>query len=83
MTEGIANERATVGRTKARVEQLSRQRERLEHLRPLFAQASASLLHGIIVQSRTVPSMTARIGDEPVPLDAEEDIDSNDIVEGV
>ncbi len=39
------------------------QREHMERLRPLLGQASASLRHGIIVQSRTVPSMVASIGD--------------------
>ncbi len=58
-----------------RAEQRTLQRKRLEHIRPLLAQASASLLHGIIVQSRTVPSMVAMVEDEPVPLDAEEDLD--------
>jgi len=48
----------------------------LERLRPLLAQASASLLHGIIIQSRTVPSMAIRVGGEEVPLDAEEDLDT-------
>ncbi len=70
-TEGVANERAT----RERAEQLAIQRTRLEHIRPLLAQASASLLHGIIVQSRTVPSMVAMVEDEIVPLDAEEDLD--------
>jgi superfamily II RNA helicase len=70
-TEGVANERAA----RERVEQLRIQRTRLERIRPLLAQASASLLHGIIVQSRTVPSMVAMVEDEIVPLDAEEDLD--------
>jgi hypothetical protein len=43
-----------------------------------LAQAASSLLHGIIIQSRTVPSMAIRIGDELVPLDAEEDADNLD-----
>jgi superfamily II RNA helicase len=59
----------------SRVEQLTQQRKHLEHIRPLLAQASASLLHGIIVQSRTVPSMVAMVEGQPVPLDAEEDLD--------
>jgi ATP-dependent RNA helicase HelY len=58
--------------------QLERQHERLEQLRPLLAQSSASLLRGIIIQSRTVPSMVARVGDEEVPLDAEEDLGPGD-----
>ncbi len=70
-TEGVVNERAA----RERAEQLAIQRTRLEHIRPLLAQASASLLHGIIVQSRTVPSMVAMVEDEIVPLDAEEDLD--------
>ncbi len=70
-TESIASERVA----RERSEQLKIQRTRLERIRPLLAQASASLLHGIIVQSRTVPSMVAMVGDEIVPLDAEEDLD--------
>lgn len=62
-----------------RAEQLQLQRTRLERLRPLLAQASASLLHGIIVQSRTVPSMVAIVANETVPLDAEEDRDEYDL----
>ncbi len=71
MTDGVANERVA----RERAEQLTIQRRRLERIRPLLAQASASLLHGIIVQSRTVPSMVAMVEDEIVPLDAEEDLD--------
>ncbi len=76
LTEGVISERSAVGSAKNRSEQLLIQRERLERLRPLLAQASVSLLHGIIIQSRTVPSMAIRIGDELVPLDAEEDLDT-------
>lgn len=83
LTEGAYNERKAVDRERSRSEQLRQQREHLERLRPLLAQASASLLHGIIVQSRTMPSMVATLGDEPVPLDAEEDIDPQDVIEGV
>ncbi len=76
MTDGVFTASSANARSRDRVEQLLKQRERLEHLRPLLAQASASLLHGIIIQSRTIPSMTARVGDEEVPLDAEEDRDA-------
>jgi len=62
---------------------LSAYRERLSSLRPLLAQASTSLLRGIIVQSRTVPSMVVQVGAEAIPLDAEEDADPRDVVEGV
>ncbi len=58
-------------------------RERLEHLRPLLGQASTSLLRGIIIQSRTVPSMVTQVGPEAIPLDAEEDADPRDVIEGV
>ncbi len=71
MIEGVSHERVQ----RERAEQLTLQRTRLERIRPLLAQASASLLHGIIVQSRTVPSMVAMVEDETVPLDAEEDLD--------
>ena len=76
MTEGTPGERAALAQANKRREQLNIQREHLERLRPLLGQASASLRHGIIVQSRTVPSMVASIGDVPVPLDAEEDRDA-------
>ncbi|HTK09595.1 MAG TPA: DEAD/DEAH box helicase [Ktedonobacteraceae bacterium] len=74
MTEGY-NPRTAQAQERKRAEQLLVQRERLQRLRPLFSQAVSALLHGIIVQSRTVPSMVARIGEESVPLDAEEDRD--------
>ncbi|MBE3558479.1 MAG: DEAD/DEAH box helicase [Ktedonobacteraceae bacterium] len=74
LTEG-SNRRTAAARAEARAEQIRAQRERLARLRPALAQGAALLLHGIIVQSRTLPSMTARIGDEVVPLDAEEDRD--------
>ncbi len=74
LTEGITNERSAVANARNRAEQLVIQRERMERLRPMLAQASTSLLRGIIVQSRTVPSMAISISDEEIPLDAEEDI---------
>ena len=73
MTEGASGEHAA----SKRLEQLNSQREHLERLRPLLGQASASLRHGIIIQSRTVPSMVATIGDVSIPLDAEEDRDAH------
>ncbi len=79
LTEGVTNERSAAGRARDRTEQLSIQRERMERLRPLLAQASSSLLRGIIVQSRSIPSMAIYVGGEEVPLDAEEDIDPQDI----
>ena len=66
-----------------RAKQLQIYRERLQHLRPLLAQASSSLLRGIIIQSRTVPSMVAYVSGEELPLDAEEDTDPHDVIEGV
>jgi ATP-dependent RNA helicase HelY len=63
--------------------QLQTYRERLERLRPLLAQASASLMRGIIIQSRTVPSMVAYVAGEELPLDAEEDTDPRDVIEGI
>lgn len=57
--------------------------EHLERLRPLLAQASSLLIRGIIIQSRTVPSMVARIGGEELPLDSEEDTDPGDVIQGV
>ena len=75
MTDGDSKGKNASSYDKKRAEQLKQQRERLEKLRPLLAQAAASLLHGIIVQSRTVPSMAVQIGTEEVLLDAEEDRD--------
>jgi superfamily II RNA helicase len=69
--------------TRRRAIQLQAYRERLERLRPLLAQASALLLRGIIIQSRTVPSMVAYVAGEELPLDAEEDADPRDVIEGV
>ncbi len=76
LIEGTPDERSASYQASKRIEQLNVQREHMEHLRPLLGQASASLRHGIIVQSRTVPSMVASIGDVVVPLDAEEDRDA-------
>ncbi len=80
VTEGPTRKRNT---PKKQPMPLSLQRQRLEHLRPLLAQAASSLLRGIIIQSRTVPSIVVRVGDETVPMDAEEDIEPKDIVEEV
>ena len=74
-TESEQPERRISPHIRKRAEQMRQSRERLEHLRPLLAQASASLLRGIIIQSRLVPSMVAQIGGEALPLDAEEDRD--------
>lgn len=74
---------AQKNQTRRRAIQLQTYRERLERLRPLLAQASASLMRGIIIQSRTVPSMVAYVGGEELPLDAEEDTDPHDVIESV
>jgi ATP-dependent RNA helicase HelY len=78
LTDGVLTEQHHT-HNKNRVEQLQNQRVRLEHFRPLLAQASASLLHGIIIQSRTVPSMVATSSEE-LPLDAEEDRDMQGLI---
>jgi superfamily II RNA helicase len=70
-------------RARRQAEQLTTYREHLERLRPALAQASISLVRGIIIQSRTVPSMVARFGGEDIPLDAEEDTEPTDVIEGV
>jgi ATP-dependent RNA helicase HelY len=75
------NPRTIQAQAQKRAEQLQAQRELLQRLRPLFSQAVAALLHGIIVQSRTVPSMVVRIGEQTLPLDAEEDRDPLDTEE--
>ncbi len=79
LTDGVVDERTSAGRSRNRAEQLRTQREHMERLRPMLAQASSSLLRGIIIQSRTVPSMAAQVGGEELPLDAEEDLDPQDI----
>jgi len=62
-------------------ERLTMYRARLEHLRPLFAQAVTALKRGIILQSRTVPSMISRVEEEEIPVDNAEDIDPLDVVQ--
>ena len=69
--------------SRRRAIQLQTYHERLERLRPLLAQASASLLRGIIIQSRTVPSMVAYVAGEELSLDAEEDTDPQDVIESI
>jgi hypothetical protein len=81
LTDGVLTKSNTSSYNKKRTEQLHIQRERLERLRTLLAQAASSLLHGIIVQSRTVPSMVAQVGNEEIPLDAEEDRDSHGLLD--
>lgn len=81
LTDGVLTKQHTGNHNKKHIEQLRIQRERLERLRTLLAQAASSLLHGIIVQSRTVPSMVAQVGNEEVPLDAEEDRDSQGLLD--
>ena len=74
---------ASKKQNRRRAIQLQTYHERLERLRPLFAQASASLLRGIIIQSRTVPSMVAYVAGDELPLDAEEDTDPRDVIESM
>jgi ATP-dependent RNA helicase HelY len=81
--DGAASDLNPHKRAKKLVNQLNVYRERLERLRPQLAQSSSLLLRGIIIQSRTVPSMTTYIGSEEVPLDTEEDIDPKDVIQGV
>jgi hypothetical protein len=72
----VINEQTASAHARNKIEQLRSQREHLERLRPLLAQGASSLMHGIIVQSRTIPSMVAQIAGETLPLDAEEDRDA-------
>ena len=80
-TEDMPPQQNARAHNKKHIERLHIQRERLERLRTLLAQAASSLLHGIVVQSRTVPSMVAQVGDEEVLLDAEEDRDSQGLLD--
>lgn len=70
-------------RDEQHAERLKIYRERLEHLRPQFAQAALALKRGIILQSRTVPSMIARVEEEEIPVDNAEDIDPLDMVKEI
>ncbi len=70
---------ASAKHEKKRLTSLQLQRARLESLRPLLAQAASSLLRGIILQSRSVPSMAVQVGSEQLLLDAEEDTDPHDV----
>nr|BBH94589.1 hypothetical protein KTA_27880 [Thermogemmatispora argillosa] len=85
-TDGSGLSRNAIKQMRRQHAELQEQHERLTRLRPMFAQASASLMRGIILQSRTVPSMVARIAGEELPLDAEEDSDPHealqDLIEG-
>lgn len=85
MTEAILTERNAPAQQRTNTERIFKQREYLTRLRPLLAQASASLLHGIIVQSRTVPSMVTppvlEADAETIPLDAEEDRDAQGLTD--
>jgi superfamily II RNA helicase len=80
-TDDILTQQHAKTHNKKRTERLDIQYKRLECLRSLLAQAASSLLHGIIVQSRTVPSMVVQVGDEEVPLDAEEDRDAQGLLD--
>ena len=55
LIDGVFDESSAKNRTR----QLQAHYERLARLRPLLAQASSSLLRGIVMQSRTIPSMVA------------------------
>ncbi|HEX7737865.1 MAG TPA: DEAD/DEAH box helicase [Ktedonobacteraceae bacterium] len=80
-----ADQRSHAARQRAEqhAERLKIYHVRLERLRPLFAQATQVLKRGIILQSRTVPSMIARVEEEEIPVDNAEDIDPLDVVEEV
>ncbi len=73
------NQDAQSKHLKKRAAQMQQQRVRLDRLRPRLGLASASLLRGIILQSRSVPSMAVKVGDEELLLDAEEDADPRDV----
>jgi superfamily II RNA helicase/transcriptional regulator with XRE-family HTH domain len=59
--------------------ELEAARLRLMRVRPLLASATKGLLRGIVLQSRTVPSMAVQVAGEQVPLDMEEDEDRRDL----
>jgi len=69
LTDGVFDEPSAKNRTR----QLQTYHERLTQLRPLLAQAFSSLLRGIVMQSRTIPSTVARVStEEELPLDVRE-----------
>ena len=59
--------------------QIQAARESLEQLRPLLGMAARGLMRGIVLQSRTVPSMAAQAPEASVPLGMEEDEDKPDL----
>jgi hypothetical protein len=71
----------TQRRAQEHAERLLGYKQRLEQLRPLLGQASQALKRGIILQSRTVPSMIARVDEEELPVDNAEDVDPIDMVQ--
>ncbi|HEY7349738.1 MAG TPA: DEAD/DEAH box helicase [Ktedonobacterales bacterium] len=62
-----------------RAVQIQAARQSLEELRPRLGAAARGLIRGIVLQSRTVPSMAVQVADESVPLDMEEDEDKRDL----
>src|SRR6266699_3636956 len=65
LTDGVSDDSSIKNRTR----QLQAHHERMARLRPLFAQASSSLLRGIVIQSRTIPSMAATAALDEASLD--------------
>ncbi len=59
--------------------QIQAARASLEELRPRLGAAAKGLTRGIVLQSRTVPSMAVQVAEETVPLDMEEDEDKCDL----
>lgn len=84
-TEDELQQRNRAERRKAEehTARLQMYRARLAALRPLLTQAASALKRGIILQSRTVPSMIARIDEEDIPVDNAEDVDFLDVAEEV
>jgi ATP-dependent RNA helicase HelY len=64
---------------RTRALQIQAARQSLEELRPRLGAAARGLIRGIVLQSRTVPSMAAQVAEETVPLDMEEDEDKPDL----
>lgn len=79
--EPVQHSHAERRKEQEHAERLQIYKTRLERLRPLLSQASLSLKRGIILQSRTVPSMIARVEEEEIPVDNSEDIDPLDMVQ--
>ncbi|HET8913343.1 MAG TPA: DEAD/DEAH box helicase, partial [Ktedonobacteraceae bacterium] len=64
LTDGVMDERNSEASARNRQNKLQVQYDRLTRMRPALAQAAGELFHGIISQTRSVPSMVAEVKGE-------------------